>query len=61
MARATLERLMKGDMKDVFGMGLHEFLTEFIENNDALGAAIGEQYLIHVDEAMPSGEMQSQA
>jgi uncharacterized alpha-E superfamily protein len=61
MARAILERLAQGDMKHVFGMGLHEFLTEFIESNDALGAAIGEQYLIHVDEVTQSSEMQSQA
>jgi uncharacterized alpha-E superfamily protein len=61
MARTILERLAQGDMKHVFGMGLHEFLTEFIESNDALGAAIGEQYLIHVDEVTQSSEMQSQA
>lgn len=61
MARAILERLAQGDMKHVFGMGLHEFLTEFIESNDALGAAIGEQYLIHVDEAAQSSDMQPQA
>jgi uncharacterized alpha-E superfamily protein len=61
MARAILENLVTGDLKHVFGMGLHEFLTEFIENNDSLGAAIGAQYLIHVDEAVPETQAQSQA
>ena len=61
MARSILEQLVAGDLKHVFGMGLHEFLTEFIENNDALGAAIGEQYLIHVDEAALETQAQVQA
>ncbi len=60
MARETLHKLETGDMKQVFGMGLHEFLTDFIEGNDGLGAAIGAQYLVHDDEALFQGQMQSQ-
>ena len=33
-------------MKDVFSTGLHEFLTDFIEDNNSIGGAIAEQYLL---------------
>ena len=33
-------------MKEVFNIGLHEFLTAFIEDNNQIGAAIAEQYLL---------------
>jgi uncharacterized alpha-E superfamily protein len=61
LARATLAQLEQAAIKDIFGAGLHEFLTEFIAANDALGAAIGEQYLIHSDEVAEQGQAQAQA
>ncbi len=33
-------------MDEIFQRGLHEFITEFIADNNRLGAAITEQYLI---------------
>jgi len=60
-ALETLRQLETIDIKQIFGKGLHEFLTDFIENNDALGAAIGAQYLIHVDEGTTETQAQSQA
>lgn len=60
-ARATLARLEKATIQDIFGAGLHEFLTAFIEGNDALGLAIGAQYLIHSDEAEEAAQAQAQA
>jgi uncharacterized alpha-E superfamily protein len=61
LARATLAQLEQAAIKDIFGAGLHEFLTEFIAANDGLGAAIGEQYLIHSDELEEHGQAQAQA
>jgi uncharacterized alpha-E superfamily protein len=60
-ALETLRQLETIDIKQIFEKGLHEFLTDFIENNDALGAAIGGQYLIHVDESTTETQAQSQA
>jgi uncharacterized alpha-E superfamily protein len=60
-ALETLRQLETIDIKQIFETGLHEFLTDFIENNDALGAAIGGQYLIHVDEGTTETQAQSQA
>jgi len=45
-ARQILGRLENTTMKDVFGAGLHEFLTDFIEDNNTIGGAIAEQYLL---------------
>ena len=33
-------------MEDIFQNGLHEFIEEFIDDNNQLGAAISEQYLM---------------
>ena len=44
-ARATLGRLERARMTDIFQAGLHEFITEFIEENGRLAATISEQYL----------------
>jgi uncharacterized alpha-E superfamily protein len=60
-ARATLASLETAAIMDIFGSGLHEFLTDFIAANDALGAAIGTQYLIHSDELEEHGQAQAQA
>lgn len=45
LARATLVKLTNADMEAIFQSGLHEFLTEFIADNNQLGAAITQQYL----------------
>ena len=45
-ARSVLTRLENSSIKDVFSMGLHEFLTECIEDNGRLGMNIAEQYLV---------------
>ena len=46
MASTTRARLQATTMEDVFQRGLHEFITDFIDENNALGAAITEQYLV---------------
>ncbi|MFZ4808905.1 MAG: alpha-E domain-containing protein [Hyphomicrobiaceae bacterium] len=45
LARHVLARLQNADIDSVFQGGLHEFLTEFTDENNKLGAAITEQYL----------------
>jgi len=45
-ARATYARLQNQHIDDLFQAGLHEFLTDFINDNNALGAAVAEQYLL---------------
>ena len=45
-ARLIVSKLENATMRDVFGRGLHEFLTEFIEENSQISAAIAEQYLL---------------
>jgi uncharacterized alpha-E superfamily protein len=44
-ARAIRGRLENSRMDEIFQHGLHEFIAEFIENNNALGGAISTQYL----------------
>jgi uncharacterized alpha-E superfamily protein len=44
-ARAIRTRLENSRMEEIFQHGLHEFIGEFIENNNRLGAAISTQYL----------------
>jgi len=44
-ARAIRGRLENSRMDEIFQHGLHEFIAEFIENNNRLGIAIGAQYL----------------
>ncbi|MGQ3675581.1 alpha-E domain-containing protein [Xanthobacter sp. TB0139] len=44
-ARAMLARLSNCEIEDIFQTGLHEFITEFISDNNKLGGAIAEQYL----------------
>ena len=41
---ATLAKLKVGSIKDVFDRGLHEFLVEFIGDNNRLGAQVAESY-----------------
>jgi uncharacterized alpha-E superfamily protein len=33
-------------MEDIFQSGLHEFITQFLADNNRVGNAIGDQYLI---------------
>jgi uncharacterized alpha-E superfamily protein len=33
-------------MEEIFQSGLHEFIEEFVADNNALGAAVSSQYLI---------------
>jgi uncharacterized alpha-E superfamily protein len=44
-ARATLARLERSNMEEIFQNGLHEFITDFIEDNARLAETISEQYL----------------
>jgi uncharacterized alpha-E superfamily protein len=46
LARATLTRLSNARMDQIFQSGLHEFIGGFIAENNRLGGAIAEQYLI---------------
>jgi uncharacterized alpha-E superfamily protein len=45
LASAGHARLANGNIDAIFAKGLHEFLTEFIADNNRLGEAIAEQYL----------------
>ena len=45
LARATQAKLTNHSIDDVFQTGLHEFISEFISENNRLGSAISEQYL----------------
>jgi uncharacterized alpha-E superfamily protein len=38
-------KLERSSMTEIFQGGLHEFITEFIEDNARLSNAISEQYL----------------
>ena len=44
-ARATIGRLRNARIEDIFQSGLHEFLVEFIADNNRLGQEIYDQYL----------------
>jgi uncharacterized alpha-E superfamily protein len=46
MARNMQNMLSKTKIDTIFQGGLHEFITDFIDTNNALGAAIAEQYLM---------------
>jgi uncharacterized alpha-E superfamily protein len=45
-ARAIRTRLQNSRMKEIFQSGLHEFIEEFIADNNQLGTAITRQYLM---------------
>ena len=45
-ARGIRTRLQNSRMDGIFQRGLHEFLAEFIDENNRLGAAITEQFLL---------------
>jgi len=46
LARAMHARLANGNIDDVFQSGLHEFLSDFLIENNKLGLAITDQYLL---------------
>jgi uncharacterized alpha-E superfamily protein len=46
ISRATFAKLQNQNIDELFQAGLHEFLTDFIEDNNWLGAAVVEQYLL---------------
>jgi uncharacterized alpha-E superfamily protein len=46
LARAIRTRLENSRMDEIFRQGLHEFITEFVSDNNRLGIAIAEQYLM---------------
>ncbi len=46
-AHEVLARLSKATTKEIFKIGLHEFITTFVEDNDRLGETINAQYLLH--------------
>ena len=47
IARSIRTRLQNSEISEIFqNKGLHEFLTDFIDDNYRLGGAISEQYLI---------------
>jgi uncharacterized alpha-E superfamily protein len=45
-ARSTRTRIENSRMEEIFQNGLHEFISEFISENNQLGGAIAEQYLV---------------
>jgi uncharacterized alpha-E superfamily protein len=45
MVRSMRTRLQNTDIDGIFQSGLHEFLTDFIRENNRLGQAVTEQYL----------------
>ena len=45
LASAGYMALDQARIEDIFSRGLHEFLGEFIADNNRLGIAIAEQYL----------------
>jgi uncharacterized alpha-E superfamily protein len=46
LARAMLNTLANANMDEIFQNGLHEFISKFIAENNRLGGAIAEQYLV---------------
>jgi uncharacterized alpha-E superfamily protein len=46
IARATLTKLSNAKMERIFQSGLHEFINNFVADNNRLGAAVAEQYLV---------------
>lgn len=45
LARSIRTRLANANIDEIFRSGLHEFLTDFVEENAQLGRAVAEQYL----------------
>jgi uncharacterized alpha-E superfamily protein len=45
-ARAVRARLENSKIEDIFQSGLHEFIDDFVEDNNRLGSAVTQQYLL---------------
>jgi uncharacterized alpha-E superfamily protein len=45
-ARIVRTKLQNSRIEEIFQSGLHEFIDEFVENNNQLGTAIAQQYLM---------------
>jgi len=45
-ARTVRARLQNTKIDDIFQAGLHEFIEEFVEDNNRLGTAVTQQYLL---------------
>ena len=45
-ARAVRGRLENSRIEEIFRSGLHEFIDEFVEDNNRLGTAVSQQYLL---------------
>ena len=45
-ARTVRARLENSKIDDIFQSGLHEFIDEFVEDNNRLGTAVTQQYLL---------------
>jgi uncharacterized alpha-E superfamily protein len=45
-ARAVRARLQNSRIEQIFQSGLHEFIDDFVEDNNQLGTAIAQQYLM---------------
>jgi uncharacterized alpha-E superfamily protein len=45
-ARAVRARLQNSRIEGIFQTGLHEFIDDFVEDNNQLGTAIAQQYLM---------------
>jgi uncharacterized alpha-E superfamily protein len=45
-ARAVRARIENSRIDEIFQSGLHEFIGEFIEDNNRLGSAVAQQYLL---------------
>ena len=46
-AAATLAKLTVGSIRDIFDTGLHEFLRDFIQDNNRLGDQLARDFRFH--------------
>jgi uncharacterized alpha-E superfamily protein len=46
LARSMVTKFSNASMEEIFQSGLHEFINRFIADNNRLGGAINEQYLV---------------
>jgi uncharacterized alpha-E superfamily protein len=45
-ARTVRARLENSKIEEIFQNGLHEFIDDFVEDNNRLGSAVAQQYLL---------------
>jgi uncharacterized alpha-E superfamily protein len=46
MARKMMKQLAETNIDAIYAAGLHEFIEQFLADNNALGATVAEQYLV---------------